>query len=354
MRSIGAWNHCEFITKQRSSQASWLDIKQLIEPRIYYGELTSTRLIPAMNTKNYIAIDISKRTLQVCSNSFSDSFPYSDPGLKELIEKIKSIDSPIVVYEATGGYERKLAEALHQCAIAACMVNPARVRAFAKSDGIKAKTDPIDAALILRFAIEKKLTPTKPLTEKQLTLQALMDRRSQLTEVITSEKNRLDKAPKIIRKSIEKIIRLLEKELQAIDQSIRDLIAQDALMSEKQKIMREVVGVGEITCWTFFAYLSEITQLNRNQLVALVGLAPYNRDSGLFKGKRKIEGGRAKIRKCLYMAATSAAVHNKHIKPYVDALRARGKPYKCAIVAAMRKLLIHLQNLLKKSEIALA
>ena len=342
------------MVEQRSSQASWLDIKQLTEPRIYNGELPSTRPIPAMNTKNYIAIDISKRTLQVCSSFFSGCFAFSDPGLKELIQKIQGVDSPVVVYEASGGYERKLSEALREHGIAGCVVNPTRIRAFARSDGLKAKTDPIDAALILRFATEKKLNPTEPPSEKRLILQALMDRRSQLTELLTSEKNRLDKAPKCIRKSIEKIIRLLEKELQGIDQSIRDLIANDELMSKQRKIMRKVVGVGEITCWTFFAYLSEITQLNRNQLVALVGLAPYNRDSGLFKGKRKIEGGRAKIRKCLYMAATSAAVHNEHIKTYVDALKARGKPYKCAIVAAMRKLLIHLQNLLKKSEIALA
>jgi len=307
-----------------------------------------------MNTKNYIAIDISKRSLQVASVFVSGCFAYSKPGLKELIQKIKNIDSPIVVYEATGGYERDLAQALREHGIAGCIVNPSRIRSFARSDGLKAKTDPIDAALILRFAQQKQLEPTEPLSENELTLQALMDRRDQLIEAITSEKNRLDKAPKCIRKSIEKVIRMLEKELASIEQAIDELIAQDKQMSESLEIMDKVKGVGKINCWTLLAYLPEMTRLSRNELVAMAGLAPYNRDSGKFKGKRKIQGGRAKIRKCLYMAACSAAVHNEHIRTYVNKLRERGKPYKCAIVAAMRKLLIHLQSLLKKPKIALA
>ena len=118
--------------------------------------------------------------------------------------------------------------------------------------------------------------------------------------------------------------------------------------------MQSVVGIGKTTAWSILAYLSEITELKRNQLIALAGIAPFNKDSGKFQGKRRIEGGRAKVRKCLYMAAQSAAVHNEHIKKYVDGLRARGKPYKCAIVAAMRKILIHLQILLKKQQITLA
>lgn len=307
-----------------------------------------------MNTKSYIAIDISKLTLQVCSCFFSGCFPYSDSGLKQLIQRIRTVDSPIVVYEATGGYERILADALRQNSIAGRIVNPSRIRAFAKSDGLKAKTDPIDAALILRFAQQKQLEPTESPSDTELTLKAMMNRRSQLVASITSEKNRLDKDPPCTHKSIRNVIRMLEKELAIFDRDINNLVAGNKQMSKRQEIMSEVVGVGNITCLTILAYMPEITRLSRNELVAMAGLAPFNRDSGKYKGQRKIDGGRARIRKCLYMAATTAAVHNKHIKSYVDALRSRGKPYKCAIVAAMRKLLIHLQSLLKINQFSLA
>ena len=297
--------------------------------------------------KHYIAVDIAKDSLAVKCVFFSGSFEYNAQGLQQLLLKLQTIPTPIVVCEATGGYERKLMEALHETAIAVALVNPARVRAFAKSEGLKAKTDPIDAALLLRFAQSKDLQATLPPSPQQQTLQALMDRRSQLTESLAREKNRLEKCPDCVRESIEKMIALVKEELAQIDERIEQLIDEDTQMSEHSSTMQSVTGVGKITAWTLLAYLGEMTTLGRNQLVALAGVAPYNKDSGKYQGKRRIEGGRAKVRKCLYMAAQSAAVHNEHIKKYVDALRARGKPYKCAIVAAMRKLLIHLQVLLK-------
>lgn len=304
--------------------------------------------------KQYIAIDIAKDSLAVKGDFFNGSFDYNAQGLQQLLLKLQAIDIPIVVCEATGGYERKLIDFLHETAIATVLVNPARVRAFARSEGIKAKTDPIDAALLLRFAQSKDLEPTPTPSPEQQNLQALMDRRSQLTESVAREKNRLQKCPEIVRQSIEKVIGILEEELAQIDEQIEQLIEADNLMSEHSQAMQSVVGVGKTTAWSILAYLGEITALGRNQLVALAGIAPFNKDSGKYKGKRRIEGGRAKVRKCLYMAAQSAAVHNEHIKKYVDGLRARGKPYKCAIVAAMRKLLIHLQVLLKNPQNSLA
>ncbi len=306
------------------------------------------------NSKNYIAIDIAKDSLAVKSDSFKGLFDYNEDGLKKLLAKVQSQQTPIVVCEATGGYERKLVDCLHDNAIAVALVNPARVRAFAKSEGIKARSDPIDAALLLRFAHSKDLESTPPPSPRQQTLQALMDRRSQLTESLAREKTRLQKCPQCVRQSIEKMIGILEEELAQIDGQIEQLIDKDEVMSEHSSTMQSVTGVGKITAWAILAYLGEVTALGRNQLVALAGVAPFNKDSGKYRGKRRIEGGRAKVRKCLYMAAQSAAVHNEHIKKYVDGLRARGKPCKCAIVAAMRKLLIHLQILLKKSQITLA
>lgn len=307
-----------------------------------------------MTSKNYIAIDIAKDTLAVHCEAFAGSFEYNTKGLKKLLEKIHDLNDPQVVCEASGGYERQLMELLHSSNIAVSRISPTRVRAFAHSDGIKAKTDPIDAALLLRFAQNKNLKPTPPPSTQKQILEALMDRRSQLTESLAREKNRWEKAQQYTRNSIEKMMDLLEEEITSIDKQIRENIAKDQLMKKQSSQMQMVKGVGETTAWSILAYLGEITSLNRNQLIALAGLAPYAKDSGKFKGKRRIEGGRAKVRKCLYMAATSAAVHNPHIKAYVDGLRARGKPYKCAIVAAMRKLLIHLQSLLKNQKKCLA
>lgn len=304
--------------------------------------------------KDYIGIDIAKTSLQVCFSQTTGSYPYNESGLKKLIEDIKGYEDPFVICEATGGYERMLMDKLHRSTIAVALVTPSRVRAFAKSDGLKAKTDPIDAALLLRFGQEKKLRATPAPSADQVEIEALMDRRSQLTETLAREKNRLQNSPACICKSIEKMIRLIEKEIKAIEGKIKALIEKDQKKVEQSSLMQSVVGVGETTAWTILAYLPEITILNRNQIVALAGIAPFNKDTGTFKGKRKIEGGRAKIRKCLYMAAQSAAIHNPHIKTYVDQLRARGMPYKCAITAAMRKILIHLQSILKNPQKILA
>lgn len=308
-----------------------------------------------MITQNYIAIDIAKESLAVAADSFSGSFTYDSRGLNKLVKHIDGIDQPLVVCEATGGYERVLMSLLFSRQIPVALVNPARVRAFAKSEGTKAKTDPIDAKVLLRFAVSKELQPTPPPSSQVQQLQALMDRRSQLTETLAREKNRLQKSPQCTLESIGKVIEFIEHELEHIELQIRAVIDSDQTMHLHSSIMQQVTGVGETTAWTILAYLGELTSLNRNQLVALAGIAPYNRDSGKYKGKRRIEGGRAKVRKCLYMAAQSAAVHNPHIKAYVDRLRKKkGKPYKWAMVAAMRKILLHLRSLLKNQQLQLA
>ena len=149
------------------------------------------------------------------------------------------------------------------------------------------------------------------------------------------------------------MIKWVEKEIQRVENRIDQLIEQEALLAQEMKLLLSVNGVGKVTAWTLLGYLSEMGKLKRNKIVALAGIAPFNRDTGAFKGKRRIEAGRAKVRKCLYMAAQSAARHNPVIKPYVQGLRARGKPYKCAMVAAMRKILIHLHILIKKHHLAL-
>lgn len=307
-----------------------------------------------MNSITYIAIDISKDSLDVRSEVFTGKLEYTPKGLTQLRRSLRNTEHPLVVCEATGGYEKDLLHMLWKHQLGVALVNPRRIRAFANSEGIKAKTDALDAEMILKFAEDKELTPTPPPSGNRLALQELMDRRAQLTETLTREKNRLKKAPARTKRSIQKMIRFLERELRELERQIRDLVEKDESMRKQRDIMLQVQGVGETTVWSILAYLGEITSLTRNQVVALAGVAPYNRDSGKWKGKRRIEGGRAKVRTCLFMAAKSAAVHNPHIKAYVDGLRARGKSYKMAIVAAMRKLLIHLQSLLKNPQNALA
>jgi transposase len=298
---------------------------------------------------HYVAIDISKNTLQIQDDRGSFAAANDPSGIEKLTSHLASCNNPLVVFEATGGYERTLLETLRQAGHPMAMVNPARVRDFARSEGIRAKTDPIDARMILTFAKSKQLKPMAAPSAACIKLAALLDRRDHLTEQMAREKNRLQNSEAFIHRSIKRMIRVLEKELAAINKDIRTLINSDPGLKARAEIIETVKGVGPVTTWTLLAYLGEIEELSRNGVVAMAGVAPFNRDSGKFSGKRCIQGGRAKVRKCLYMAAHTAARCNPVIAVYVRGLRDRGKPYKCAIVAAMRKLLIHIQSLLKKS-----
>jgi len=301
---------------------------------------------------HYVAIDISKNTLQIQDDNGSFSVANDSSGIEKLIIHLKTCHHPLAVFEATGGYERPLLEALRKAGLPMAMVNPARVRDFARSEGIRAKTDPIDARMILAFAKSKQLKPMAAPSASCIKLAALLDRRDHLTEQMAREKNRLQNSEAFIHRSIKRMIQVLEKELAAIEKEIQTLIDSDPGLKTRAEIIKEVKGVGPVTAWTLLAYLSEIEDLSRNGIVAMAGVAPFNRDSGKFSGKRCIQGGRAKVRKCLYMAAHTAARCNPVIAPYVKGLRDRGKPYKCAIVAAMRKLLIHIQSLLRKAQLS--
>ena len=306
------------------------------------------------DTYNLVAVDISKDSLEVYIPNDPFSTPNTKAGIKKLIKVSRKLGKPFVIFEATGGFERLLMESLHQAGIDYCLVPPSRVRAFASSEGIKAKTDLIDARVIYRFAQEKRLKPTLPLPKEIIKLRSLVDRRAQLIDLQAQEKTHLHMVPEITRPLVLKMIDVIEAQVQEIELLIRQLIRSYQTLKSADKKMRSVVGVGEVNSWTLLAYLHEIFHLKRNALVALVGIAPYNRDSGNMKKRRCIMGGRAKVRKNLYMAAKTAAQHNPVIKPYVNGLLERGKPYKCAMVAAMRKLLIHLQSILQNSEIQLA
>lgn len=310
-----------------------------------------------MNTTNtdpihYVAIDVSKATLQVQDDQRAFAVSNDSKGHRKLLDHLRGCPNPLVVFEASGGYERDLLRSLHRAAMPLAMINPARVRDFARSEGVRAKTDPIDGKMILAFAKSKTLKPMEVTSEVLLKLAALLDRRSHLVEQLAREKNRLQNSETFIHRSIKRMIRILEKEITALEAAITKLVGSDPGLQSRAGIIESVKGVGKVTAWTLLAYLSEIETLDRNRLVALAGIAPFNRDSGKFSGRRSIVGGRAKVRKCLYMAAHTAATCNPVIAAYVQGLRDRGKPYKCAIVAAMRKILIHIQSLMKRAELS--
>jgi len=299
---------------------------------------------------NYIGVDVAKDTLQVQTPNRCYQASYTGRGIQTIIKDARALCPCVVVFEATGGYERTLMQALQQAAIACNRVNPGLIRAFARSEGIKAKTDPIDARMIQRYAAQKQLLG-QPLAPPQVCeLVALMDRRTQLVDMLTDEKRRLQNSQKCLHSDIRAHLRQLQARVQKMEKHIEAHVDAYPDLRQRAALIQSVTGVGRITAWSILAYLNEITAVNRNQLAALAGVAPFNRDSGKSAAKRAIYGGRAKVRACLYMAAVCAARCNPVIKPYVEGLRNRGKPFKCAMVAAMHKLLIHIQSVLKNHE----
>jgi transposase len=305
-----------------------------------------------IKTYTYFAVDVSSQSLETLTNQHRKELDYTTRAIKQIIKEAQGDPNMVVVLEATGGYERKLLDALHAASVPCVRINPGRVRDFARSEGVKAKTDRIDASMILRFAQEKKLQPVAAPTEEQKQLAALMDRRSQLGSMLTEEKNRLQNSPLCIHADIRGSIRSLKLKIKKIEQRIHELIEKSASFRQGAQIIQSVKGVGPVTTAAILAYLPEITRINRNQLAALAGVAPFNRDSGNKSGKRSIYAGRSKVRNPLYMAAVCAARCNPVIQIYVQGLKKRGKPSKCALVAAMRKLLIHIQSELRKHQYA--
>jgi transposase len=326
----------------------------LAEPFAAANELNYKTEKTMNNTVTLTAVDVSKESLEVKTVHRSFSVPNTKKGISQLRRKMKPAENPFVICEATGGYERLLMHSMQDANIPICRANPARIRAFARSEGIRAKTDPIDARMILKFAQEKELRPTVPMEPERKRLAAYLDRRHHLKDEAVREKNRIQNSPEEMHASINRMLGVLKKEIDAIEEMIRETISSHALICAQVECLKKIKGVGEVTAWVIIAFLGEIDKLTRNQLVALAGVAPFNRDSGIFKGKRKIIGGRAKVRTTLYMATHTASMHNPVIKEYVEGLLSRGKPYKCAMVAAMRKMLIHMQSELKTLQLEVA
>ena len=297
----------------------------------------------------FVGIDVSKAQLDVAVRPTGKrwTLPYDQTGIEGLIPQIVDLEPALVLLEATGGLELPLVAALAAAALPVVVVNPRQVRDFAKATGTLAKTDTLDAGVLAHFAdaVRPEVRPLKD-AETQV-LNSLTARRRQVMTMLVSEKNRLGTAIGAVSPRIEAHIAWLEQELSDLDKGLRQTLRRSPVWREKDDLLRTVPGVGEQISLTLLANLPELGTLNRRQIAALVGVAPYNRDSGALRGKRAVWGGRSRVRAVLYMGALVASRHNPAIRDFYQRLLAAGKPKKVALVASMRKLLVILNGMLK-------
>jgi transposase len=298
--------------------------------------------------KVFVGIDVSKDILDVAiHNGKKGSFPNTGQGFEEVYAFIAPFDPALVVIEATGGYQFRVVEHLAIHAIPVAVVNPRQVRDFAKATGKLAKTDRIDAAVIAHFGEAVKPEPQALKDDQAQKLDALISRRRQLVEMITAEKNRFAVAKSWVKDDIGATIAWLTRSVEKINKEIDRLIKNSPLWLEKDQLLQTAKGVGAIVSSSLLCDLPELGSLNRHKIAALVGVAPFSRDSGTYRGRRTIWGGRAHVRSILYMATISAILFNPLIKPLYERLIERGKVRKVAIVACMRKLLTILNAMVR-------
>lgn len=296
-------------------------------------------------------IDVSKQHLDLCLLGLDLRTANDASGWNELTTKLKAFDVDLVVIEATGGYERGLVCALQHAGITVARVNPRQARDFAKSMGVLAKTDQVDARLLRDFADvlsrhEQRSRYITPIEDRQRReLAELMTRRRQLVDMRVAEGNRLDQAGQLASKSIQVVIKALDKQIGLLDGDIDGRIERH--FAEQRKLLDSVKGIGPVTILTLTAALPELGKIDRRQISKLVGVAPLANDSGKRSGKRRVWGGRADVRAVVYMATLSAIRHNPVIGVFHKRLIAAGKPKKVAIVACMRKLLTIINAMLR-------
>lgn len=303
----------------------------------------------------HAGLDIAKASLQLHCQGKSCDLPNTASGHLQLSKRLAAIPGGHVVCEATGGYERAVVAALHAASIPVSVINPARVRQFARAAGELAKTDPIDAAMLAAFGQAFAPEPTPPRTATEIKMNALVARRAQLIELQVAERQRAETCTEpALGKLFTAWLTQLKKQIAKVEALIEALLAAQTTLAGQVQRLDEITGVGRITAVTVLATIPELGRLNRRQAAALAGLCPYNRDSGQWAGKRCISGGRAQVRRALYMAALSASRSNHLLQPFYNRLIAAGKPAKVALTAVMRKLIVLMNHLLKYPTFSLA
>ena len=291
--------------------------------------------------ETYVGIDVAKARVDIATRPGGDvwSVDYDEQAVSELVSSLLAMEPTMVLLEATGGLEVPLVSALAAAALPVVVVNPRQVRDFARATGKLAKTDALDAQVLAHFAeaVRPSVRPLRDADTQELNF--LTTRRSQLVTMLVSEKNRLGRASHSVRPRIQSHITWLEQELSDLENDLREALRRSPVWREKDDLLRSVPGVGEQLSLSLLAYLPELGTLNRKQIAALVGVAPFNRDSGPRRGKRSVWGGRSRVRATLYMASLSASRYNPVLRVFYQRLLAAGKPKKVALTACMRKLL---------------
>jgi transposase len=302
-----------------------------------------------MTTACYVGLDVAKRHLDLDTSPATTArrFAHDEAGLSALVAHVRTLGPALVALEATGGYEADVAAAVALAGVPVAVVNPRQVRDFAKAIGRLAKTDALDADVLARFAAHVRPEP-RPLPDAaQQDLTALVARRRQLVEMLTAERHRLALARDRVKRDVQTHIHFLEQRLKETNTDLRACVQASPVWRAQDDLLRSVPGIGPTTSATLLAELPELGRLSRQQIAALVGVAPLNRDSGTRRGPRVIWGGRAGVRAPLYMATLVATRRNPRIRSFYQRLRAAGKPTKVALVAAMRKLLTILNAIVK-------
>jgi transposase len=292
----------------------------------------------------YIGIDVSGTTLDVAIHDTTEHFRVDNEptAIEQLVQRLLALNPTLIVMEATGKLELAVLRALCEAGLPAVAVNPRQVRDFARATGSRAKTDRIDAFAIAHFAAVLKPV-VRPLTDVQTEqLQALLLRRAQLVDMLVAEKARLERAHAAARDSLNDHIRWLKQQIKVADNDIDSFLRSSPAWRQKEDLLRSVPGIGPGAAATLIAFMPQLGSLNRREIAALTGVAPFNSDSGKHIGRRRIQGGRAVVRRALYMACVPALRFNPTIRAFYDRLRKAGKPFKVAITACIRKLVVTL------------
>lgn len=298
----------------------------------------------------FIGIDVSKDQLEaaVFQQPTRLAVANTREGIGQLVVHLLRLSPALIVLEATGGLEMPAVTALVETGLPVALVNPRRVRDFAKATGRLAKTDRLDALVLAHYAQAIQPAPQRLPEPQAKEFAALLSRRRQLVEMLTAENNRISRAASCLQESLQKHIAYLQAELDRTDEDLHTRLKNSPLFKQADTLLQSVPGVGPVASFTFLAHLPELGHLSRKQIACLVGVAPLNRDSGRFRGQRLVYGGRAQVRSVLYMATLVATRYNPVIKAFYVRLLSAGKAKKVALVACMRKLLTILNTMLKK------
>lgn len=302
-----------------------------------------------MSADVFVGLDVAQDKIDgaVAGQAETWTVSYDSVGLVSLVDRLTALEPTLVVVEATGALERRLVAALDAVAVPVAVVNPARIRSFAKADGRLAKTDRLDARVIAHFAATLQPTPRSRPNQTAQEFKDLLARRRQVVAMLTDEKNRLHRAVPPVQDFIEQNIMHLEQQLDELDRLLHDRLQDDKSWTAKERLLRSFKGVGSVTASTLIAELPELGSLNRKQIAALVGVAPLNRDSGRLRRRRSIWGGRPVVRTALYMAALVATRHNPVLCAFYDRLITLGKAKMVALTACAHKLLTILNAMVR-------